>query len=128
MFMGQCQQGCAVGERLKDHHGSRYHDQHKADGKASSASCSALGCSLAHVGRLLQRSPREPSGSTPGGIRQGASVKVVQKTLGHKSAVMTLDRYVFGRGQSGWVVAPVWPRRGPALAPLSAARKRGRTR
>jgi integrase len=26
-------------------------------------------------------------------IRQGASVKAVQKTLGHKSAVMTLDRY-----------------------------------
>jgi integrase len=26
-------------------------------------------------------------------IRQGASVKAVQKTLGHKSAVVTLDRY-----------------------------------
>jgi hypothetical protein len=26
-------------------------------------------------------------------IRQGASVKAVQRTLGHKSAVMTLDRY-----------------------------------
>jgi hypothetical protein len=61
MFMGQWQQGCAVRERLNDHHGSRYHDQHEADGKASSASRSALGCSLSHVGRLLQRSLREPS-------------------------------------------------------------------
>jgi integrase len=26
-------------------------------------------------------------------IRQGASVKAVQRSLGHKSAVMTLDRY-----------------------------------
>ena len=26
-------------------------------------------------------------------IRQGASVKAVQKTLGHRSAVVTLDRY-----------------------------------
>jgi hypothetical protein len=69
MFMGQCQQGCAVRERLNDHHGSRCHDQHEADGKASSASRSALGCSLVHVGRLLQRSPRESSGSTPDGSR-----------------------------------------------------------
>jgi hypothetical protein len=69
MFMGQCQQGWAVRERRNDHHASRYHDQHKADGKASSASRSALGCSLAHVGRLLQRSPRKACGSTPGGSR-----------------------------------------------------------
>jgi hypothetical protein len=69
MFMGQCQQGCAVRERLNDYHASRYHDQHKADGKASRAARSALGCSLAHVGRLLQRSPRKACGSTPGGSR-----------------------------------------------------------
>jgi hypothetical protein len=69
MFMGQCQQGCAVRERLNDHHASRYHDQHKADGKASRAARSALGCSLAHVGRLLQRSPRKACGSTGGGSR-----------------------------------------------------------
>ena len=51
MFMGQWQQHCAVWERRNDHHASRYHDQHEADGKAGSASCSALGCSLVHVGK-----------------------------------------------------------------------------
>jgi hypothetical protein len=34
----------------------------------------------------------QAAGSTPI-IREGASVKAVQRSLGHKSAVMTLDRY-----------------------------------
>jgi integrase len=64
-------------------------------------------------------------------IRQGASVKAVQKTLGHKSAVMTLDRYGhlwpdeledladrLDRARAAAVATEVWPQRGPAVVQL----------
>jgi integrase len=64
-------------------------------------------------------------------IRQGASVKAVQKTLGHKSAVMTLDRYGhlwpdeledlaerLDRARAAAAAAEVWPQRGPAVVEL----------
>jgi integrase len=64
-------------------------------------------------------------------IRQGASVKAVQKTLGHKSAVMTLDRYGhlwpdeledlaerLDRARAAAAAIEVWPQRGPAVVQL----------
>jgi integrase len=64
-------------------------------------------------------------------IRQGASVKAVQKTLGHKSAVMTLDRYGhlwpdeledlaerLDRARAAAAATEVWPQRGPAVVQL----------
>jgi integrase len=64
-------------------------------------------------------------------IRQGASVKAVQKTLGHKSAVMTLDRYGhlwpdeledladrLDRARAAAAATEVWPQRGPAVVEL----------
>jgi integrase len=68
-------------------------------------------------------------------IRQGASVKAVQKTLGHKSAVMTLDRYGhlwpdelkdlaerLDRALAAAVAPEAWPQRGPNVAPLRKRR------
>jgi integrase len=64
-------------------------------------------------------------------IRQGASVKAVQRTLGHKSAVMTLDRYGhlwpdeledlaerLDRARAAAAATEVWPQRGPAVVQL----------
>jgi integrase len=64
-------------------------------------------------------------------IRQGASVKAVQRTLGHKSAVMTLDRYGhlwpdeledlaerLDRARAAATATEVWPQRGPAVVQL----------
>jgi hypothetical protein len=60
--------------------------------------------------------------------RRGTSVKAVQKTLGHKSAVMTLDRYGhlwpdeledlaerLDRARAAATATEVWPQRGPAV-------------
>jgi integrase len=64
-------------------------------------------------------------------IRQGASIKAVQKTLGHKSAVMTLDRYGhlwpdelddlaerLDRARAAAAAAELSPQRRPAVVPI----------
>ena len=64
-------------------------------------------------------------------IRQGASVKAVQKTLGHRSAVVTLDRYGhlwpdeledlaerLDRARAAAVAPPTRPTGGPAVVQL----------
>jgi integrase len=64
-------------------------------------------------------------------IRQGASVKAVQAQLGHKSAVMTLDRYGhlwpdeledlaerLDRARAAAVAAEASPQRRPAVVPI----------
>jgi integrase len=64
-------------------------------------------------------------------IRQGASVKAVQKTLGHKSAVVTLDRYGhlwpdeledlaerLDRARAAAVAPSARPIGGPAVVPI----------
>jgi integrase len=64
-------------------------------------------------------------------IRQGASVKAVQRTLGHKSAVMTLDRYGhlwpdeledlaerLDRARAAAAAPSTRPTSGPAVVPI----------
>lgn len=67
-------------------------------------------------------------------IREGASVKALQKQLGHKDAVQTLNRYghlypdeldslaaVLDRVHAALDPAEVWPQRGPTVAPIRPA-------
>lgn len=64
-------------------------------------------------------------------IRQGANVKAVQETLGHKSATVTLDRYGhlwpdelegladrLDQAHTEAVAAGAWPHGGPAVVPI----------
>jgi integrase len=75
-------------------------------------------------------------------IREGASVKAVQKQLGHASASVTLDRYGhlfpdeleqladrLDRARSAALASDVWPHGGPevvTLADTAGQRRRGR--
>jgi integrase len=64
-------------------------------------------------------------------IREGASVKIVQAMLGHRSATQTLDRYghlypsdldalaeQLDRAHAAAMAAEVWPQGGPAVVPI----------
>jgi hypothetical protein len=78
-----------------------------------------LGCSLVHVGRLLRRSPRESSGSTPAGSRCQSRDQPFQPNRANIAGRGTSRRFVWSLVAAGPAQLPhsAGPRRDQAKRP-----------